>query len=116
MPTHTTFSGPVLLILASLLGVGISLYYYLVPMTGVTGTEGALLVVISSLVLTLGGIILLKVRMGWLAITVRVLALLGALGTIAAAWFLHEFWLVAVMVVALVGVIIDFVPLRGDRK
>ncbi|RUO31528.1 hypothetical protein CWE12_00550 [Aliidiomarina sedimenti] len=116
MPTHTTSTGAMLLILASLLGVGISLYYYLVPMTGVTGTAGALLVVVSSLVLTLCGIILLKVGRGTLAITVRVVVLLGALGTIAAAWFLHEFWLVAVMVVALVGVIIDVVPLKEARK
>ncbi|RUO33288.1 hypothetical protein [Aliidiomarina soli] len=116
MPTYPTSTGAMVLILASLLGVGISLYYYLVPMTGVTGTEGALLVVISSLVLTLCGIILLKVHTGSPAIAVRVLVLLGALGTIAAAWFLHAFWLVAVMLVAFVGVIIDFLPLKEDRK
>lgn len=116
MPTHTNLTGAKLLIFTSLLGVGISLYHYLVPLTGVTGTVGALLVVISSVLLTIGGVILLKIRTGGVAITVRILALLGALGTIVAGWLLHEFWLVAVTTIALLGIIVDFILANRNRR
>lgn len=116
MPTHSQPAGSVLLILSSLIGFAIALYYYFMPMTGVTGTAGALLVVVSTLLLALGGFILLKVRAGVVATTVRILILLDALGTITAAWFLHEFWLVAVTIIALLGAIIDFASAQRDRK
>jgi len=116
LPTHTKLTGAMLLIISSLLGVLIALYHYVVPMTGVTGTAGALLVVISSALLVLGGVILLKVRTGGLAITIRVLIVLIGMGTIVAGWFLHEFWLAAVVALALLGVSIDFVLAKRNRK
>ena len=105
-----------LLIIASVLGVIITLYHYLVPMTGVTGTAGALLVVISTVLLVVCGVILLKIRSGGVAITVRILVVVGGLGTIVAGWFLHEFWLMAVIIIALVGVIMDAALAKRDRK
>ena len=116
MPTHTNRTGVMLLIISAVLGVAITLYHYLVPMTGVTGTAGALLVVISTVLLVGGGVILLKIRSGAVAITVRILVVVGGLGTMVAGWFLHEFWLMAVMIIALVGVLIDAVLAKRGRK
>lgn len=105
--------GPATLTIASLAGLGVSLFHYLAPMTGVTGTAGALLVVGSSLLLALAGIVLFVRRSGGFALLLRILASLGALGTMAAAYFLHEFWLVAAMAVALVGVAVDVASAQG---
>ncbi|BES72824.1 hypothetical protein RE428_38420 [Marinobacter nanhaiticus D15-8W] len=116
MATRTKPIGPVLLLVASLLGIGISLYYYLTPLTGVNGTFGALLVVVSTLLMALAGLLLLPLRRGFLAGLFRVLALLAGIGTLAAAWFLHEFWLMAAMVVALLGVIVDFGSGKGGSR
>lgn len=116
LATRTKPIGPVLLLVASLLGIGISLYYYLTPLTGVNGTFGALLVVVSTLLMALAGLLLLPLRRGFLAGLFRVLALLAGIGTLAAAWFLHEFWLMAAMVVALLGVIVDFGSGKGGSR
>lgn len=116
MTSHTQRVGPVVLVVTSLIGSAISLYNYLAPMTGVTGTSGALVVVVSSIILVACGFILLKSRAGGLASTVRIVALLGALGTLAAAWFLHEYWLMTAMALALIGVVIDFLAVKGGRK
>lgn len=109
-------SGPAALTIASLAGLGISLFHYLAPMTGVTGTAGALLVVVSSILLALAGVVLFFRRFGGFALLVRILALLGALGTGVAAWFLHAFWLVAVMAVALAAVIADLALAKGGDR
>ena len=50
------------------------------------------------------------------AITVRILVVVGGLGTMVAGWFLHEFWLMAVMIIALVGVLMDAVLAKRGRK
>lgn len=104
---------PMTLTIASLAGTGISLFYYLAPMTGVTGTGGALLVVCSSILLALAGAILVFRTAGGFALFLRVLAVLGTLGTSAAAWFLHEYWLVAAMAVALAATVMTFASARG---
>ena len=116
MATHARRTGPMLLLVASLVGIGISLYYYLTPLSGVNGTSGALLVVVSTLLMALAGLLLFPIRRGGAGTLFRVLALLAGLGTLAAAWFLHEFWLMAAMVVALVGVIIDFGSAKGGSR
>ncbi|MEX0695693.1 MAG: hypothetical protein WD075_14690 [Rhodospirillales bacterium] len=103
---------PATLTAAALCGIGISAFNYSAPMTGVTGTAGALMVVCSSILLAGAGVFLLFKHSGGSATFVRVLALLGALGTILAAWFLHEYWLVAIMVAATVAAIMSFVPTR----
>jgi quinoprotein glucose dehydrogenase len=94
--------------LASVIGVGIALYHYAAPMTGVTGTIGALSVIVSSLLVALAGLLLWFRHSGGLARAVRVAGWLLTLGTIAAGWLLHESWLVAAMIVALVAAMADF--------
>ena len=101
-------AAPAAVTLASVVGLGIALFHYFAPMTGVTGTIGAMSVVCSSLLVALAGVVLWFRHSGSMARTVRVLGWLLALGTIAAGWLLHEFWLVAAMVVALGATTVDF--------
>lgn len=115
MATLTQRGAAAILTVASLVGLVISLYYYVVPITGVTGTPGALLVVVSSMLLVIAGIILFLRDSGWFALTVRILAVVGSLGTIAAAYLLHEFWLMAVMILAFFAATADFASKKGAR-
>ena len=103
----------VTLTIAALTGFGAALFNYFAPMTGVTGTIGALAVVVSTLLLALLGVVLARRRTGRSRL-VQVLALLVALGTLAAAWLLHEFLLVAAMVVAVLALVADF--MRGPDR
>ena len=115
MTTGAQRLGPTGLVIAALVGLAISIYHYVTPMTGVTGTAGALLVVVSSLLLSVAGIVLFLLHHGWVAALVRVLAVLGSVGTLLAAYFLHEFWLMAAMVVALLAIFFDLASKRGAR-
>lgn len=103
------------LTVAALAGLGIALFNYFAPMTGVTGTIGALLVVGSTLLLALLGLVLVR-RPGDGARLVPILALLVALGTLAAAWLLHEFWLLAAMAIALLALALDFMRGAGRQR
>lgn len=108
MKRHSTLSasGAGLIALAALVGAALALYAYLTPMTGVTGTPGALLVVVSSLLLLIAGVILWLRSYGWMYWTLIVLGFLGVAGTFAAGWFLHEWLLMAAMAVVCVGLVL----------
>ncbi|MEO7493311.1 MAG: pyrroloquinoline quinone-dependent dehydrogenase [Massilia sp.] len=93
---------------AALTGLGFALFNYFAPMTGVTGTIGALAVVVSPLLLALLGVVLVR-RRGGGARLVPILALLLALGTLAAAWLLHEYALLVAMAIALLALVVDFI-------
>lgn len=108
-------AAPALVALASLAGVAIALYHYAAPMTGVTGTAGAMAVIVTSLLVALAGGVLWFRRSGALARTVRVIGWVLALATIAAGWLLHESWLVAAMVVALIAATVAFGSARSKR-
>jgi hypothetical protein len=96
-------TGEALLGGASLIGGLVALFAYLRRGSGVDHTGGALLVVVSSALLVLAAIVLALSGPSWLRILFLVLAILGVVGTGVAAWFLHEWLLLALMVVALIG-------------
>ncbi|WP_417309630.1 hypothetical protein [Devosia sp.] len=108
MIRHSTLSasGAGLMALAALVGAAIALYAYFTPMTGVTGTPGALLVVVSSLALLAAGVILWLRSYGFVYWALIVLGFLGVAGTFAAGWFLHEWLLMAAMAVVAVGLVL----------
>ncbi|MEE2951455.1 hypothetical protein SAMN06297251_11471 [Fulvimarina manganoxydans] len=100
-----TTEGALVVIFGAIIGLIIAAYLYITPLTGITGSFGAILVIVSSALLILDGVMLLGAvtpgsRGVWLT-----LGFLGALGTLAAAWFLHAFFLMAAMVVVLVGLV-----------
>ena len=92
--------------LGALIATALTLYNYLTPMTGVTGTEGALLVVVSSILLVIAGAILWFRSYGGVFWLFWVLSLLGIIGTAAAGYFLHEWLLLAAMAVTFIGLVV----------
>ncbi|MBZ9796088.1 hypothetical protein [Mesorhizobium sp. ES1-4] len=82
---HVTASGPLVIVTAAVLASAIAFYYFAAPLTGVTGTPGAMLVLIASLALALDGLLLRFRSDGAVFILAWVLGSLGALGTFIAA-------------------------------
>jgi type III secretory pathway component EscS len=95
-----------LIVLAAVVGLGISLYGYLTPLTGITRSFGALLVCIASAALILDGLLLGLVRRRSAHIFWLVLGFLGAICTFAAAYFLHAWILMGAMAVVFFGLLI----------
>jgi quinoprotein glucose dehydrogenase len=85
----------------SALAFVVSLFNYFWTGNGIHGTEGALLVVVSTLLLTLAtGVVFNRWGAGWLRIVLEVLIGLDFLGTIAAAYLLQAWILVALVILA----------------
>jgi hypothetical protein len=83
----------------SLLALIDSLFEYFWTGNGIHGTEGALLVVVSTLLLLLAaGIVVNRWGPGWMRITLEVLIALDFLGTAAAAYLL-EAWILLTLIV-----------------
>lgn len=99
--------GATLILAAALGGLAVALYHYFVPLSGVTGSGGALLVIASSVLIGLAALILPALSGRGMRNLFRTLILLGILGTALAGALLHEIWLVAAMVLAFAGLLID---------
>jgi hypothetical protein len=95
--------GLLLLTLASLLGLADAIFNYISTDNGIHGTEGALLVVVSTALLVVASLLLIGGIRGWLKGLFEVLIFLGILGTGAAAYFLEAQILLILMVIALLG-------------
>lgn len=93
-----------LLAIAALTGLIVSIYNYLTPGTGIDGTEGAMLVIVSSLLILGASLLVALVSLpAWLFWTFEVLILLGIIGTMAAAYLLMSWILLGAMVAALLA-------------
>jgi hypothetical protein len=91
--------------LSAILGTAISIYNYLDPMSGIAGTPGAILVIVSTLILFFAGLILAtdaRRGAGFRAFFV-VGTLLGIMGTAFAAYLLSSQALQGLMVICAVG-------------
>ena len=90
---------------AALAGTLVALANYLTPDNGIAGTPGALLVVASSALIVLVGLVLWRQssRAGALHRVLRIIALVLIAGTAWAAWLLEAPTLVAIMGVAALG-------------
>jgi hypothetical protein len=95
-------------------GLLVSIYLYRVPLTGVTGSLGAQLVIGSCAAMVLAGLVLTYRPWGRFPEILRYLCLFGAVGTLAAAWFLHANWLLGLMVLATVFILFDFLAESGE--
>ena len=88
----------------SLLALIDSLFNYFWTGNGIHGSEGALLVIVSTLLLTLaGGIVLNRWGPGWLHVILEVLIVLDFLGTGLAAYLLEAWILLALIVLAFIA-------------
>ncbi|RKR07195.1 hypothetical protein C7446_0003 [Kushneria sinocarnis] len=99
--------GAIVLFAASLVGLAVALYAYFTPLTGVTGTLGAQVVILVTAVLAVAALVLAAVKNRGLRIVLRVLILLALGGTFVASLLLHQWWISAAMVVGLIGLILD---------
>lgn len=81
-----------------------SVFNYLWPGNGIHGTEGALLVVVSTFLLTVGaGMIVLGWLRGWIRGLFEILIALDLLGTALAAYLLEAWVLLALIVLAAIA-------------
>lgn len=99
--------GALVLLVAALSGFAIALYAYLVPLTGVNGTLGAALVIITCLALAAAGAGLMALKGGALHNLLRAAILALLAGTAFAALLLHLWWLAIVMVFGLAGLVFE---------
>lgn len=84
-----------------------SLFNYVWQSNGIHGTEGALLVVISTLLMAIAGaVVAARWASGWLRVVLEILIFLDLLGTGVAAYFLNAWILVGLDVLALVAFLI----------
>jgi drug/metabolite transporter (DMT)-like permease len=91
------------LIALSGLGFVVAAFNYAQPGNGIAYTPGALLVLVSSLLILAASIVVHGVRHGipWLNTTLNVLIALGLIGTAFAAYMLDAFVLTGLMLLAL---------------
>ncbi len=96
----------VLTLLAAIAGVALAAFAALAPETGVTGTTGAFLALTGSVAVLLALGILGSARpRGTLGPVLVTLAVIAAVLTGVAAWFLMQFPLAAVMAIAALGLL-----------
>ncbi|SLN50415.1 hypothetical protein AQS8620_02171 [Aquimixticola soesokkakensis] len=105
--TRAPVTGAIIVLAGGLGGLAVSIYNYVTPLTGITGTPGAMLVIVSCALLVLDAILLMALSGHGARAFWRVLGFLGVFGTIAAAVFLHAWWLIAAMVVVFIGLVAD---------
>jgi hypothetical protein len=98
------FGGPLMTISAAL-GAAVSVYNYLSPDSGIAGTPGAVLVIVSTAILFLFGLTMMvdAVRGAALRILLAVFSLLDIVGTALAAYLLDSQALLILMLIGLLG-------------
>ena len=104
------------LIVASLIGLALAVFNYLNRGDGIAYSPGALLVLVST-VLILAASIVVLIDLGlpaWLGGVLYGLIILGLIGTGLAAWFLDSYWLTALMIVGLIGCLFQLLIGTGD--
>lgn len=96
--------GAWLIVVASLIGLAVSIYNYNSAESGVAGTPGAMLVMVSTFLLLLAGFILGRdMGGGGLRGVLAMLCFLGILGTGFAGYLLESTALVVTMALCMVG-------------
>jgi hypothetical protein len=108
--------GTSLLCSAAIVGAAVSIANYFSPDSGIAGTPGAILVIVSSVILIALGLIMrgAATRSQGLRVFVAAAALLGIAGTAFAGYLLESETLVVAMLVCLAGWFIHLVE-RGWR-
>jgi len=101
--------------LLALLALIDSIFNYISTGNGIHGTEGALLVIVSTLLLAIAaGVVAAGWVRGWVRIIVEILIVLDILGTAAAADLLEAWILLALIALAAVAWIVHLVrPARS---
>jgi len=103
--SRTTSYGGWLLVVASAIGVLLSIYNCFNEGNGIAHSAGAILVIVSSALVFAASLamVLDHDKPAWLAGFFYVSIFLGLVGTALAAYFLATYWLVALMIIGLIG-------------
>ena len=111
-------TGVQILIVAAAVSLALSIFNYFWTGNGIHGSAGALLVVISSLLMVISAAALFLVdgMSRSLRGTLVVLILLDILGTGLAAYMLEATWLIAAMAAALIGWIVRLASQRAPGR
>jgi hypothetical protein len=97
-------AGAWLVAAAALAGLAVSIFNYFDPQSGIAGEPGTMLVIVSTALLALAGLLLSGNRLGgFLRGFFALAALLDLVGTALAAYMLHSWSLVALMIIGLAG-------------
>jgi hypothetical protein len=96
-----------LMVLAGALGLVVGLRDYYSVATGIDGTGGVELVMVSSLLMVLGAVLVMVLPGGYLAGIFLVLLFLDVIGTGVAGFFLESGLIMAAMALAAVGWILE---------
>ena len=106
--------GAWLIVIASIAGLAVSVYNYNAADSGIAGTPGAILVIVSTLLLLIAAFVLGRDMSGTaLRVVLATLALLAILGTGFAGYLLESNTLVVAMAVCLLGWLIRLLQLRS---
>jgi hypothetical protein len=95
--------GPWLVAAAAVAGLGVSVANYLNPQSGIAGEPGTMLVIASTALLALFGLLMGAARSAFFRIFIMVASLLNIAGTAFAGYLLHSTALVVLMIAALLG-------------
>ena len=100
-----------LVIGAALIGFVVALFNYFAPGTGIDHTPGAMLVAVSTLLILVASLLVYPDRIGinWVDNTLKVLIFLGIIGTAFAAYMLEATALLALIILALVGLLANLI-------
>lgn len=113
---HATLGG-YLLALGAAVAFGLTAWRYLTPLSGITGTPGALIAMFGEAALFVAGIALALMARGAGRTVFVVLAWIGIALTLFAAILLHGWWSAAALVVALAGLVAaSFAAPRTERR
>ncbi|MEQ5872190.1 hypothetical protein J4E08_20175 [Sagittula sp. NFXS13] len=105
----TRYPGLSAFTLSALLALAVMLWNYVADV-GIAGTGGAALALFGTFALTAAGILLVMTRLpGWARVTFKVLIALGLIGTSLAAFFLHAWIVLALLIVATVAFVISLI-------
>lgn len=108
--------GIIALLAASIVGLAIAVHAYFAPLTGVTGSLGALVVVVTCVVIGLLALVLAAAQGRGVRLALSVLILLGLVGTGVAGLLLHQWWLGVAMAVGLVALTLDMFRPGGANR
>ncbi len=95
--------GAGLMVLAGVLGAVAGIYDYYTVASGIDGTGGVELVIVSSLLMVCGALVVLALGRGLLASVFLLLLLLDVIGTGTAAYFLESGLIMGAMALAALG-------------
>jgi len=110
-------AGAWIIVTAALGGLVVSVFNFFNPESGITGTAGALLVIVSTALLVLFGWLMSGHgwRSGFFPAFITLSAILDIAGTAFAAYLLHSWTLLCLMLIALLGWLSHVFRPRSNR-